>query len=61
VRFLPRGHPHLQRHGGGTVMATAACCGPPPTILVPPYDALKAAMLTMSKVLAKTHGPEGIR
>jgi hypothetical protein len=26
-----------------------------------PYDALTAAMLTMSKILANTHGPEGIR
>jgi 3-oxoacyl-[acyl-carrier protein] reductase len=61
VRFLPRGHLHLQRNGGGTVVATAAYCVRPPKLPVPPYDALKAAMMTMSKVLAKTHGPEGIR
>lgn len=53
--------PHLQRNGGGTVVTTAAYSVRAPKILIPPYNALKAAVLTLSKILAKTHGPEGIR
>lgn len=53
--------PHLQRNGGGTVVTTAAYSVRAPKILIPPYNALKAAVLTMSKILAKTHGADGIR
>ncbi len=53
--------PHLQRNGGGTVVTTAAYSVRAPKILIPPYNALKAAVLTLSKILAKTHGSEGIR
>ncbi|MCV7043045.1 short-chain dehydrogenase [Mycolicibacterium moriokaense] len=53
--------PHLQRNGGGTVVTTAAYSVRAPKILIPPYNALKAAVLTLSKILAKTHGGEGIR
>lgn len=53
--------PHLMRNGGGTVVTTAAYSVRAPKILIPPYNALKAAVLTMSKILAKTHGSDGIR
>ena len=53
--------PHLQRNGGGTIVTTAAYSVRAPKVLIPPYTALKAAVLTMSKILAKTHGPDGIR
>lgn len=53
--------PHLQRNGGGTVVTTAAYSVRAPKILIPPYNALKAAVLTLSKILAKTHGSDGIR
>lgn len=53
--------PHLVRNGGGTVVTTAAYSVRAPKILIPPYNALKAAVLTLSKILAKTHGPDGIR
>lgn len=53
--------PHLTRNGGGTVVTTAAYSVRAPKILIPPYNALKAAVLTVSKILAKTHGKDGIR
>jgi 3-oxoacyl-[acyl-carrier protein] reductase len=53
--------PHLQCNGGGTIVTTAAYSVRAPKILIPPYNALKAAVLTLSKILAKTHGPDGIR
>jgi 3-oxoacyl-[acyl-carrier protein] reductase len=61
VRACRAAIPHLQRNGGGTVVTTAAYSVRAPKILIPPYNALKAAVLTLSKILAKTHGPEGIR
>ncbi|KQH81158.1 short-chain dehydrogenase [Mycobacterium gordonae] len=53
--------PHLQRNGGGTIVTTAAYSVRAPKVLIPPYNALKASVLTLSKILAKTHGSEGIR
>jgi 3-oxoacyl-[acyl-carrier protein] reductase len=53
--------PHLQRNGGGTVVTTAAHSVRAPKVLIPPYNALKAAVLTLSKILAKTHGSDNIR
>ncbi len=53
--------PHLQRNGGGTIVTTAAYSVRAPKILIPPYNTLKASVLTISKILAKTHGPDGIR
>ncbi|MBI2702034.1 MULTISPECIES: SDR family oxidoreductase [Mycobacterium] len=53
--------PHLQRNGGGTIVTTAAYSVRAPKVLIPPYNALKAAVLTLSKILAKTHGADGIR
>jgi NAD(P)-dependent dehydrogenase (short-subunit alcohol dehydrogenase family) len=53
--------PHLIDNGGGTVVTTAAYSVRAPKILIPPYNALKAAVLTLSKILAKTHGSDGIR
>lgn len=61
VRSCRAAIPHLQRNGGGTIVTTAAYSVRAPKILIPPYNALKAAVLTLSKILAKTHGPDGIR
>lgn len=53
--------PHLQHNGGGAVVTTAAYSVRAPKVLIPPYTALKASVLTLSKILAKTHGPGNIR
>ena len=53
--------PHLHRYGGGTIVPKSAYSVRAPKILIPPYNALKAAVLTISKILAKTHGPDLIR
>ena len=53
--------PHLQRNGGGTIVTTAAYSVRAPKILIPPYNALKAAVLTISKIQATTHGADLIR
>jgi len=53
--------PHLRANGGGTIVTTAAYSVRAPKVLIPPYNALKAAVLTLSKILAKTHGCDDIR
>jgi NAD(P)-dependent dehydrogenase (short-subunit alcohol dehydrogenase family) len=53
--------PHLQRNGGGTIVTTAAYSVRAPKTLIAPYTSMKAAVLTMSKILAKTYGGDGIR
>jgi NAD(P)-dependent dehydrogenase (short-subunit alcohol dehydrogenase family) len=53
--------PHLQRNGGGTIVTTAAYSVRAPKLLIAPYTSMKAAVLTMSKILAKTYGGDGIR
>lgn len=53
--------PHLQRNGGGTIVTTSAYSVRAPKPLIPPYTSMKAAVLTMSKILAKTYGADGIR
>jgi 3-oxoacyl-[acyl-carrier protein] reductase len=53
--------PHLQRNGGGTIVTTAAYSVRAPKLLIAPYTSMKAALLTMSKILAKTYGGDGIR
>ena len=53
--------PHLQRNGGGTIVTTSAYSVRAPKTLIAPYTSMKAAVLTMSKILAKTYGDDGIR
>jgi len=53
--------PHLQRNDGGTIVTTAAYSVRAPKLLITPYTAMKAAVLTASKIMAKTYGGDGIR
>jgi 3-oxoacyl-[acyl-carrier protein] reductase len=53
--------PHLQAGGGGTIVTTSAYSMRAPKPLIPPYTAMKAAVWSLSKNLAKTYGRDGIR
>jgi NAD(P)-dependent dehydrogenase (short-subunit alcohol dehydrogenase family) len=53
--------PRLAANGGGTIVTTAAYSVRAPKPLIPPYTSMKAAVLTLTKILAKTHGGDGIR
>ena len=53
--------PHLRRNGGGTIVTTSAYSMRAPKITISPYTAMKAAVWSVSKNLAKTYGPDGIR
>ena len=53
--------PHLQAGGGGTIVTTSAYSFRAPKPLIAPYTAMKAAVWSLSKNLAKTYGSDGIR
>lgn len=53
--------PHLQRNGGGTIVTTSAYSMRAPKTPISPYTAMKAAVWSVSKNMAKTYGPDGIR
>ena len=53
--------PVLVDGGGGSIVTTAAYSVRAPKPHQVPYGALKAGVATMSKALAKAHGPDGVR
>jgi 3-oxoacyl-[acyl-carrier protein] reductase len=53
--------PHLQRNGGGNIVTTSAYSMKAPKVTISPYTAMKAAVWSVSKNMAKTYGKDGIR
>jgi NAD(P)-dependent dehydrogenase (short-subunit alcohol dehydrogenase family) len=53
--------PALLAGGGGAIVTTAAYSVRAPKPNQAPYAALKAAVATLTKTIAKTHGKEGVR
>jgi NAD(P)-dependent dehydrogenase (short-subunit alcohol dehydrogenase family) len=53
--------PHLQRNGGGNIVTTSAYSVRAPKVSIAPYTAMKAAVWSLTKNLAKTYGRDGIR
>lgn len=53
--------PHLQAAGGGNIVTTSAYSYKAPKVTISPYTAMKAAVWSVSKNMAKTYGKDGIR
>jgi len=53
--------PHLVAGGGGAIVTTAAYSVRAPKPNQVPYATLKAAVATLTKAIAKAHGPDGVR
>jgi NAD(P)-dependent dehydrogenase (short-subunit alcohol dehydrogenase family) len=53
--------PVLVQGGGGAIVTTAAYSIRAPKPHQVPYGALKAGVATLTKALAKAHGPQGVR
>jgi len=53
--------PHIQRNGGGNIVTTSAYSFKAPKLTTPPYTAIKAAVWSVSKNMAKTYGKDNIR
>ena len=61
VRTLRAAVPHLVAGGGGSVVTTAAYSIRSPKPDMAHYSALKSAVANVTKNVAKTYGPQGIR
>jgi NAD(P)-dependent dehydrogenase (short-subunit alcohol dehydrogenase family) len=61
VRTLRAAVPHLVAGGGGSVVTTAAYSMRSPKPDMAHYSALKSAVANVTKNVAKTYGPQGIR
>jgi 3-oxoacyl-[acyl-carrier protein] reductase len=53
--------PHLQRQGGGSIVMIGSTSGHQPDVVVPHYNVAKAGLISLSKTLANTFGPDKIR
>jgi 3-oxoacyl-[acyl-carrier protein] reductase len=53
--------PALIEGGGGAIVTTAAYSVRAPKPHQAPYASMKAAVATLTKALAKSHGPDGVR
>lgn len=61
VRILRAAVPHLIARGEGTIVTTSAYSIRDPKADRLPYGALKSGVALMTKAIAKTYGPQGIR
>jgi 3-oxoacyl-[acyl-carrier protein] reductase len=61
VRACRAAVPALVAGGGGAIVTTAAYSVHAPNPNQAPYAALKAAVATLTKAVAKTHGRDGVR
>jgi 3-oxoacyl-[acyl-carrier protein] reductase len=61
VRACRAAVPRLVEAGGGAIVTTAAYSVRAPKPRQAPYAALKAGVVTLTKTIAKAHGPDGIR
>jgi NAD(P)-dependent dehydrogenase (short-subunit alcohol dehydrogenase family) len=61
VRGCRAALPHLLEHGGGRLVTIAAYSVRAPKAQLSPYGALKSAIVNLTKNLAKTYGPQGLR
>ena len=61
VRGCRAAIPHLVKAGGGRIVTLAAYSTRSPKAALSPYAAMKSALVNLTKNLAKSYGPEGIR
>jgi NAD(P)-dependent dehydrogenase (short-subunit alcohol dehydrogenase family) len=61
VRACRAAVPVLVEGGGGAIVTTAAYSVRAPKAHQVPYASLKAAVATLTKTIAKSHGPDGVR
>lgn len=61
VRAIRAAVPHMVEARAGTVVMTSAYSARAPKPFIPAYAAFKAALANLTKSLAKTYGPEGVR
>ena len=61
VRATRAAVPVMQAHGGGVIVNVASSSGKRPSQTFPAYSAMKAAMLSFSRLVADVYAADGIR
>lgn len=61
VRAIRAALPHLREAGGGVVVNVSSSAGKRPSTGMPHYSVLKAAVLSLSRLVADLYAAEGIR
>jgi 3-oxoacyl-[acyl-carrier protein] reductase len=61
VRAIRSALPHLRAAGGGAIVNVSSSAGKRPSTGMPHYSVMKAALLSLSRLVADLYGREGIR
>ena len=61
VRAIRAALPHLRASGGGAIVNVSSTAGKRPSTSMPHYSVTKAAVLSVSRLVADLYGAEGIR
>jgi len=61
VRALRAALPAMKAQGGGAIVNVASSAGKRPSLSMPEYSVAKAAMLSLSRLVADVHAKDGIR
>ena len=61
VRAIRAALPHLRAAGGGAIVNVSSSAGKRPSTGMPEYSVAKAAVLSLSRLVADLYGAEGIR
>jgi 3-oxoacyl-[acyl-carrier protein] reductase len=61
VRAIRAALPHLRARGGGSIVNVASSAGKRPSTSMPDYSVMKAAQLSLSRLIADLYTGEGIR
>jgi 3-oxoacyl-[acyl-carrier protein] reductase len=61
VRAIRAAIPHLRERGGGSIVNVSSSAGKRPSTSMPDYSVMKAAQLSLSRLVADLYSGEGIR
>jgi NAD(P)-dependent dehydrogenase (short-subunit alcohol dehydrogenase family) len=61
VRSIRAAVPHMRAAGGGTIVNVSSTAGKRPSVGMPNYTVTKAAVLSLSRLVADTYAKDGIR
>jgi NAD(P)-dependent dehydrogenase (short-subunit alcohol dehydrogenase family) len=61
VRAIKAALPHLRASGGGAIVSVSSSAGKRPSTGMPHYSVMKAAVLSLSRLVADLYASEGIR
>jgi NAD(P)-dependent dehydrogenase (short-subunit alcohol dehydrogenase family) len=61
IRAIRAAVPHMRAQGGGTIVNVSSTAGKRPSVGMPNYSVTKAAVLSLSRLVADSYAKDGIR